>query len=141
MLGAAPEKGGAPGFWTAAEKAEPLGVCGHTHLALIIFSKILPGLVSLMMPPVSHWSCRQAGVGVQPDVVTLEDREVRSTLHLPFLLKTHLLKFLPFQPRDAKGSLVSSLSSTSSSPPPVFFFPLSLPSLPSLSCSCQDVNG
>lgn len=135
--GSSTREGRGPRFWTAAEKAElwrsvwPYSPCPH-HLQ----PKFCQALVSLMMFPMATlvlsagWGSATRG---HPG------GEVRPLPHLPFLLKTHLPGGCPT--KRCQGSLVLPVLPAPLLPSCFFFFPLSYPSLPVLSCSCQDVNG
>ena len=103
-------------------------MCGHTHLALIIFNQNFARLGLFDDAPDCHPGLVGGG-GVQPHVVTLEGREVRCMLHLP-LPAQGLPPWgvsLPTKRCQVTGmySLSLVLPSSPSPPPPVFSSSLS----------------
>ena len=98
-------------------------MCGHTHLALIIFNQNFARLGLFDDAPDCHPGLVGRG-GVQPHVVTLEGREVRCMLHLP-LPAQDLPPWglsLPTKRCQVIGmcSLSLILPASPSPPPPVF---------------------
>lgn len=73
----------------------------HTHLALIIFNQNFARLGFFDDAPNGHPGLVGRG-RVQPHVVTLEGREVRSMFHLPLPAQDLPPWGLSLQPRDAK---------------------------------------